>query len=194
MAVPEKEAQAIIWDYFKPRHTHAWNMLVLSWRQLDGLSDETEIAFETEYHWENFILRLWLYRTTVRTLIKLSTVEADAEKAIKLFDDAFRKDGKNQLKALRDMIEHFDDYAAGAGRGPADRFSDLDPWRVVGRDQYQRGQFSLARADSYSAAIKLKSDAEAVSATFIQWYKSPVSGKDAHLTLTNQSTTASGPQ
>jgi hypothetical protein len=176
MSIPEKEAQAIVWDYFKPRHTHAWNMLVLSWKQLDGLNNETEIGFETEYHWENFILRLWLYRTTVKTLIKLSTVKVEAEKAIKLFDDSFSKDGKNQLKALRDMIEHFDDYAAGAGRGPADRFSDLDPWRVVGRDQYQRGQFGLARTDSYLAAIKLKSDAEAVSAAFIQWYKSPVSG------------------
>ncbi len=172
MLVPEKEVQAIIWDYFKPRHTHAWNMLVLSWRQLDAVNPEAEIGFETEYHWENYILRLWLYRITVRTLIKLSAVKVDAEQAIKHFDDKFSKDGKNQLKALRDMIEHFDDYAAGAGRGPADRFSDLDPWRVFDRDQYQRGQFSLVRIDSYSAAIKLKSDAEAVCASFIQWYKS----------------------
>jgi hypothetical protein len=179
MLVPDKEAQAIIWDYFKPRHTHAWNMLVLSWRQLDAVSPETEIGFDTEYHWENFILRLWLYRTTVRTLTKLSAVKAKAEIAIKLFDDKFRKDGKNQLKALRDMIEHFDDYAAGDGRGPAERFNDLDPWRVAGGDQYQRGQFGLLRADSYSAAIKLKSEAEVVSAAFIQWYKSPVSGDKA---------------
>jgi hypothetical protein len=160
MVVPDKEAQAIIWDYFKPRHTHAWNMLVLSWRQLDALNNETEIGFETEYHWENFIIRLWLYRTAIRTLIKLSKVKVEADKAIKLFDDAFRKDGKNQLKALRDMIEHFDDYASGAGRGPADRFSDLDPWRVVGRDQYQRGELRLVRTDSYSAANKSPADSE----------------------------------
>ena len=25
----DREEEALIWDYFKPRHTHAWNMLAL---------------------------------------------------------------------------------------------------------------------------------------------------------------------
>ena len=100
-------------------------MLVLSWRELDRLNDETQIGFETEYHWENFILRLWLYRTTVMTLSKLEAVKSDAVRIVKEFDNAFSTNGYSQLKALRDMIEHFDDYAAGLGRGKAERDGDL---------------------------------------------------------------------
>lgn len=59
----ERDEQALIWDFYKPRHTHAWNMLVFSWREPDQLNDQTDAGFETEYFWENFILRLWLYRT-----------------------------------------------------------------------------------------------------------------------------------
>ena len=115
--LPDYEKQAIIWDYYKPRHTHAWNMLVLSWRALEAYTDGPETAFEDEYLWENFIIRLWLYRTTVRTLTHLQVVKADAEAMIARFDQSFQSDGKNALKAIRDMIEHFDDYAADKGRG-----------------------------------------------------------------------------
>jgi hypothetical protein len=118
MALLSREEQAVVWDYFKPRRTHAWNMLVLSWSQLDN---ETELGFETEYHWENFILRLWLYRTTFKTLTRLQAVEGDAKSAINEFDNVFSLNGRNQLKVLRDMIEHFDEYAAGVGKGPATR-------------------------------------------------------------------------
>ena len=116
-----REEQALIWDYYKPRHTHAWNMLVLSWCELDKLSDEADVGFEIEYRWENFMLRLWLYRTTVKTLTKLAAVENEAKSILKTFDQVFHDiSNKNVLKALRDMIEHFDDYAAGKGHGPAD--------------------------------------------------------------------------
>ena len=102
MALLSREEQAVVWDYFKPRHTHAWNMLVLSWSQLDQLdNNETELGFETEYHWENFILRLWLYRTTVKTLTRLQTVEGDAKSAINEFDNVFSLNGRNQLKGNR---------------------------------------------------------------------------------------------
>jgi hypothetical protein len=167
-----REEQAIIWDYYKPRHTHAWNMLVLSWCELDRLDDMTGVGFETEYFWENFILRLWLYRTTVGTLTKLTAVKDKAENVLNEFDRVFDANGRNGLKALRDMIEHFDDYAAGKGRGPARRESDLDPWREITRDRYERGQFILERQKSYEAAVKMRSDAKCVSDDFIQWYKS----------------------
>lgn len=167
-----REEQALIWNYYKPRHTHAWNMLVLSWREIDQLRSETDVGFEIEYRWENFILRLWLYRTTVNTLTKLAAVESDAKNILKTFDDVFDANGRNGLKALRDMIEHFDDYAAGAGRGPARRKSDLDPWRTITRDRYERGQFLLERRKSYETAIELRSNAKRVSDEFIQWYKS----------------------
>jgi hypothetical protein len=166
-----RDEQAVVWDFYKPRHTHAWNMLVLSWRHLDQIDDLTDLDFTTEYHWENFILRLWLYRTTVMTLTRLVSIEGEARQAVQKFDHAFCNDGKNQLKALRDMIEHFDDYAVGVGRGPAKRDSDLDPWRSFTRDQYERGRFCLERASSYSAAIELRSDATRASAAFISWYK-----------------------
>jgi hypothetical protein len=169
MELSSREEQAVVWDYFKPRHTHAWNMLVLSWNQLDN---ETELGFEIEYHWENFILRLWLYRTTVKTLTRLQAVEGDAKSALNEFDNVFRLNGRNQLKALRDMIEHFDDYAAGVGRGPATRQENLDPWRMINRDRYERGQYFLEREKSYAAAIKLRSEAKRLSSAFIRWYKS----------------------
>jgi hypothetical protein len=167
----DREEQAVVWGYFKPRHTHAWNMLVLSWRQLEHLENETELGFEVEYHWENFILRLWLYRTTVMTLAKLNVIENDAQRIVKEFDGAFKANGHNQLKALRDMIEHFDDYAAGFGRGVAERRSDLDPFRMFTSDRYERGRFWLERVSSYSAAIKLRADAKLVSKSFTDWYK-----------------------
>jgi hypothetical protein len=173
----DHEDQALIWDYFKPRHTHAWNMLVLSWRELDRyeLNVEADSGFEAEYLWENFILRLWLYRTVIRTLTKLNSVKGEAELVVKTFDSAFDVNGKSSLKALRDMIEHFDDYAAGEGRGPAERERDLDPFRVNTRDRYERGFFCLERHQSYAAAIKLRADAKSVSDKFIQWYKSKLS-------------------
>ncbi len=147
-------------------------MLVLSWRELDRANDEVIVGFEVEYFWENFILCLWLYRTTVKTLVKLPAVEHEAKNILTLFDRAFDTNGRNGLKAVRDMIEHFDDYAADKGRGPAERNSDLDPWRKVTRDGYERGQFLFERTKSYEAAIKLRSDAKRASDKFIQWYKS----------------------
>jgi hypothetical protein len=172
MALLSREEQAVVWDYFKPRYTHAWNMLALSWSQLDQLDNNTELGFETEYHWENFILRLWLYRTTVKILIRLQAVEGYAKSAINEFDNVFSLNGRNQLKALRDMIEHFDDYAAGAGKGAATREGDLDPWRMFDRNRYERGQYCLEREKSYAAAIKLRSEAKRASSAFIRWYKS----------------------
>lgn len=91
-----REEQSLIWDYYKPRHTHAWNMLVLSWRELDHLTEETDLGYKVEYFWENFILRLWLYRTTVKTLTKLKSVKNDARRAIFNFDAAFEKNGCNE--------------------------------------------------------------------------------------------------
>jgi hypothetical protein len=145
-------------------------MLFISWRQLDREIEHG--GFDTEYNWENFILRLWLYRTTVKTLIRLQVVKGDAKIALKEFDNVFGINGRNQLKALRDMIEHFDDYAAGVGKGPATRSGDLDPWRTFDRDRYERGQFFLEREKSFAAATKLQLEAKCLSSAFIQWYKS----------------------
>ena len=149
-------------------------MLVLSWHELEHLKEheEAHIPFEAEYLWENFIIRLWLYRTTIRTLTKLQFVEDEAKSILRSFDDLFLINGRNGLKALRDMIEHFDDYAAGEGRGPLERSRDLDPWRTITRDRYERGVFYLERHQSYEAAIKMRADAKSVSDKFIQWYKS----------------------
>lgn len=169
---PEREAQAIIWDFYKPRHTHVWNMLVLSWRALEALPQDATLDFEDEYCWENYIIRLWLYRTTIKTLTRLSSVKSQAKLMLLTFDQAFCSEGQNSLKALRDMIEHFDDYAAGEGRGPGERNRDLDPWREVTRDRYKRGQFTIDRSGSYNAAINLRSDAKRVSDEFIAWYHS----------------------
>lgn len=169
--IPDYEMQAIIWDYYKPRHTHAWNMLVLSWRALEAFVDGPEVDFEDEYLWENFIIRLWLYRTTVKTLTKLSAVKADARRALEDFDLSFMADGQNCLKAIRDMIEHFDDYAAGEGRGPATRNGELDPWRTGTRDRFERGKFVIERAPAYDAAIRLRSSAKRVSDDFIKWHR-----------------------
>jgi hypothetical protein len=147
------ENEAVIWDYYKPRQTHAWNMLVLSWRTLDQAEINVIDGFETEYYWENFIIRLWLYRTTIRTLTKIKSVSDEARTAIASFDAAFSVDGENHLKTLRDVVEHFDDYASGTGRGPAVRERDIDPWRKISKDRFARGKYSLERMKSYEAAI-----------------------------------------
>jgi hypothetical protein len=168
------EEQGLVWDYFKPRHTHTWNMLVLSWLALEQFDedDENPIPFGSEYLWENFIIRLWLYRTTVKTLVKIAAVKDVAKTIVETFDGSFVSNGRNGLKALRDMLEHFDDYATGDGRGPAERSPDLDPWRTITKDRYERGAFHLDRDISYDAAIKMRADANAVSDKFIEWYKS----------------------
>ncbi len=163
----ERDEQSTIWDYYKPRHTHSWKMLVLSWRDLDQVN-----IHEIEYRWENFIIRLWLYRTTIKTLTALRVVKPEALRVLCNFDSQFDINGQNGLKAIRDMIEHFDDYAAGTGRGPGERDRDLDPWRAVSKEQFRRGAFMLDRSKSYEAAIKLRFDAKQVSDKFIVWYKS----------------------
>ncbi len=169
---------ACIWDYFKPRHTHAWNMLVLAFQELEGRKFQAETieadslpGFQVEYAWENVIIRLWLYRTVVRTLTKLPPVATDAELILKSFDQAFNQSGINALKALRDMIEHFDDYAAGKGRGAASRERDLDPWRSITIDEYQRGHFNLSRQHALEIADRLRADARCISDKFIAWYR-----------------------
>lgn len=164
------EKEAVIWDYYKPRHTHAWNMLVIAWNDLETFTEWQSKFFECEYRWESFIIRLWLYRTTVKTLTKLATVTTEAKEAIKQFDAAFMIDGRNALKAMRDMIEHFDDYASGAGRGPVERTSDLDPWRTVTPEQWERGHFKLGRRASFEAACRLRDDAKCISDKFVQTY------------------------
>jgi len=69
-------------------------MLVLSWQQLDQFDEGVGLVFEDEYHWENFILRLWLYRTTIKALTKIQVVEADARSALTEFDRAFSFNGQ----------------------------------------------------------------------------------------------------
>ena len=69
------------------------------------------------------------------------------------------------------MFEHFDDYAKGSGRGPAQRDVDLDPWRVISVEEFSRGQFNLELASSMEAADSLRTDAKSVSDKFISWYK-----------------------
>ncbi len=170
----DREKQSVIWDYYKPRHTHAWNMLVLSWRALEEINKDNEEHFNEEYLWENFIIRLWLYRTTIKTLTRIDVVSLEAKGIISTFDRCFEVDGHNGLKAIRDMIEHFDEYAMGKGHGSATRESELDPWRKVSRDRFERGRFVFERASAYNAAIALRSDAKRVSDAFIAWYKSSV--------------------
>lgn len=166
------EDQCRIWDFYKPRHTHAWNMLVLSWRAFENLSIEEQIQGELDFCWENFFIRLWLYRTTVKTLTKIPFIAKDADKALASFDSVFISNEINQLKAIRDMIEHFDDYAAGKGRGPAKRDQELDPWRSYDLEKYERGRLSFDRLTSYNAAIELRAEAKSISSKFISWYKS----------------------
>jgi hypothetical protein len=100
----QADEQCIIWDYYKPRHTHAWNMLQLAVQQLEKIT-----GFETEYAWENLIIRLCLYRNTVKTLTKLPVVVKEAQKILQQFDAEFTQNEKNSLIALRNMVEHFDD-------------------------------------------------------------------------------------
>jgi hypothetical protein len=161
--------QGVVWDFYKPRHTHAWNMLQLAAQHLSRTADAVD--FETEYAWENLIIRLALYRKVVTTLTKLPAIEIEAKQAIVRFDAVFLQNGKNALIALRDMFEHFDDYAAGKGRGPAERNADLDPWRFIDVEECSRGQFKICLTPSMEAANKLRTDAQAVSDNFIRWYK-----------------------
>lgn len=135
-------------------------------------------GFETEYAWENLIIRLSLYRNTIKTLTKLPVVERETEQALKRFDAVFMQDGKNALIALRNMLEHFDDYAAGVGRGPAERDVDLDPWRQISVEEFSRGKFKLELSASMEAANNLRSDAKNVSDKFIRWYKIETSSNE----------------
>jgi len=167
-----KNEQAAIWELYKPRHTHSWNMLVLSYNHLASAESDPSLGFEIEYLWENFILRLWLYRMTVKSLTHIPHIADDAANAIERFDLAFRENGHNTLKALRDMIEHWDDYAAGKGRGPAERWRDLDPWRSISVSRFARGKLHLELSKSYEAAIALRADATCACRKFSDWYKS----------------------
>ena len=107
---PDLAKQGIIWDYWKPRRTHCWNMLVLAYREIDGFeeADETE-PFTLEYLWENFFIRLWLFRICILTLEKITFVKQDATHIIADFDSCFIIENINHLRALRDMTEHWDD-------------------------------------------------------------------------------------
>lgn len=167
----EYQRQTITWHYYRPRHTHTWNMLVISRQVLAAHILDFDAPFEVEYLWENFIIRLWLYRMTVKTLTHFSIAETDAAAAVSAFDERFTINGKNGLKAIRDMIEHFDEYAMGKGRGPATREGELDPWRMVTPDRFERGQFVIEGAAAYDAAIQMRADANRVSDKIINWFR-----------------------
>lgn len=167
--------QLVVWGFYSPRHTHTWNMLVLAHRALENFGATEETTIEVEYHWENFIIRLWLYRATIMALTKLPAVKVEALSAIRAFDDKFTANGIGYLKAIRDMIEHFDDYAAGVGRGPASRDGELDPWRGLSSDKFERGRFVIDRAHAYDAAIQLRSDAKIASDAFLVAYSGHLS-------------------
>lgn len=167
--------QSKIWDYYKPRHTHSWNMLQIAAQHLVKTEDVKD--FEIEYAWENLIIRLALYRNVVKTLTKLTIVKCEAEQALNRFDSTFTQNGKNALIALRNMLEHFDEYAAGLGRGPCERDTDLDPWRFINVEEYSRGQFKIQLTASMVAANNLRTEAKDISDHFISWYKKEVSGK-----------------
>jgi len=162
------EQLSIIWDYWKPRHTYAWNMFVISSNTLQAT--KIDGSFELEYAWENYIIRLWLYRAVVKTLVKFHPSKRIIQKALKDFDKTFSSGGINALKTYRDMIEHFDDYALGKGRGPASREVDLDPWRSIGPDKYERGRFHFDRNEMLVAANELRLKANTGSDAFIKWY------------------------
>mgnify|MGYP006888931404 CR=1 FL=1 len=81
----------------------------------------------------------------------------------------------NGLTAIRDMIKHFDDDAANEGRGPATREGELDPWRTVPRDRFERGRLVIERTTAYNAAIAPRSVAKRVRDTFIAWRNAPKS-------------------
>lgn len=132
-------------------------------------TDGLETTFEDEYLWENFIIRLSLYRTTVRTLTHIHVVKADADGIIPEFDKCFQSNGRNGLKAIRDVIEQIEGNAAGKGRGPATRSGELDPWRTVTRDRFERGRCAIQRSKAYAAAVTLRSQAKRVCALFIEW-------------------------
>jgi hypothetical protein len=163
------DEQSVVWDFYKPRHTHAWNMLVLSYRAFDTFDEED--GFACEYCWENFIIRLWLYRTTVNTLTKIDFIKDEAVAAVAAFDLPFMIGGDNALRAIRNMLEHFDEYAADDGRGPATRRGELDPWRAVSPDRFERGRFVIDRAVAYNTAIALRAAATALSKKFTDHYK-----------------------
>ena len=73
---------------------------------------------------------------------------------------------QNGLKAIRDMIKHFDDNAAGKGHGPAPRDGELDLRLTVMRIRY-----IIESASTCDAAIRLRSGAKQVSDAFIAWLK-----------------------
>jgi hypothetical protein len=168
-AVEAVAEQGLIWSYYKPRHLHSWNMLQIAAQQL-VLTDDS-LGFELEYGWENLIIRLCLYRNTVNTLTNLDSVRDGTLQILGRFDNEFTQNKINALLGLRNMLEHFDDYAAGRGRGPAQRNADLDPWRVITADRYCRGQFELALDSTMKAADNLCLEAKNVEKKFIDWYR-----------------------
>ena len=87
------ESQSLIWDYYKPRHTHSWNMLQIAAKCLYETKQTEDEDFETEYAWENLIIRLALYRNTVKTLAQLDSVKDKANEIIHDFDLTFEQNG-----------------------------------------------------------------------------------------------------
>lgn len=164
----DKTTQETIWDYYRFRQIHAWNMFCMARQDLENFNDDND-PFKIEYFWENLIIRMWLYRVTINTLTKISKIENHAKKAVKRFDAVFCENGVNHLKDLRNMIEHFDDYAENKGRGPGQRNTDLDPPREFTKDHYERGRFMLERKKSCDAVIMLQADAKKVSGEFLKW-------------------------
>ena len=91
---------------------------MLSWRELDQyqFNDETDFGFEAEYLWEiSYSASGCAERSSDFDQAKF----CKGRGGVCLENIRWRLDinGKSSLKALRDMIEHFDDYAAGGGAG-----------------------------------------------------------------------------
>jgi len=157
------ENQCLIWDNYRQRHIHTWNMLQLAVKHL--AETKTTENSEIQYAWENLVIRMVIYRYTVKNLVRLKCVNKKANMINKKFDSVFRINGRHVLMALYNVFKHFDEYKAN------DRGKELDPYGTITVEEYNHGTLKLQLSQCIQAATELRNGANYVGHEFIEWYE-----------------------
>ncbi len=168
-----KDDQATIFGFFEQRHKTTWNILFTAHEELknEGHKDPWMIL----YRWENYIIRLYLYRKTCNMLRKITYLKKETNLILKKFDQNFKPQNvdihQDILTDLRHIFEHFDDIASGGGNNKVISRLAINTHKDFSNDKYNLGHYSLDRDFSFTAATELHEDINKIKKNFYEYYK-----------------------
>lgn len=151
-------------SHYKEIHTYNWNMVLLAAKRLSE-SNET-VNLETQYEWENLIIRLRYYRFTVLNLNQLSP--GMTSKIVKQFDSIIAGGDRRLGPYLPDSGWNYN-FDAHLFSKNMDRYSKSLLDITASGERIRFGRHELNFPTIMQAANELKDGVIRVSRGLIEW-------------------------